>query len=458
MNKHNLIAAMVLCISLDSILIADIAPTTFAGFGIKPIEDCNIRLVTAKVNIVWGIPCSLSAVFELRNEDTNEIEINLGFPFAIPDSLNDSIVEKFLTDCSITFDGEPEILTRRIVTENTSKYSKTTWIQCRHNFTPGTTIVAVKSKFPASLVSSWPGRENIYYYIHTGGLWKGRIAEEQVTINFPSPVSRQQIIEITPSNYEIKGNSVQWRFENFEPNDKHDISFQYMRPDIIEKLSDLRDKLSKDPNNPALIIKLAKHLFVLGTFKGYAGYPPDILSKEEFNDILGKIQDKKKKALFKSRYHLSKDDEYREIRSEWTEGRIQMVDILSEIDYQPAYCKSSYVTEAKGLLEKILKDHPANAEAWNVYLANYYRFRFAGTSPDSQQPVVYEHQKSIILNAHKNCPSDPCIKLWLERCKPDEKTNDVDSDSNIGLTPLIELLKKNGIYDVEYADVNYGYY
>ena len=455
MNR-GIIAIFVLFFSVESPLTADIAPTNYIGSGIEPAEDCDIRLVTAKVEIDWGTPCNLAATFVLDNETKDSKEVKLSFPIDMPCELYSKYSDSF----TIAFDDSPlddaKIITKIPPEES---FEETIWIQCSHNFKPGKTVVAIKTKILPSLVSGWPYRENIFYRIQTGSLWKGTIEKEEVTINFPYPVSQQQIIEIAPSNFEIKGKSVQWKFEDFEPHsNEYDISLHYIRPDVFKKLSELREKHSKDPENTALTIKLAKHLFALGCYKGYAGYPPSTLNRNQFNDILEKLEDRKKKKFFKSRYSLSKDGVYKEIDSEWSFDREYLVEILSEIDYEPAYWKSRHVTEAKELIENLLEKQPANAEAWNVYLANYYRFRFAGTPPDSYLPVIYEHQKNIISKAYQQCPSDLCIILWYAMCESNRENTYLGHPVYMEENLLVKRLKESGIYDLEYTELDYAYY
>ncbi|MDR2676176.1 MAG: hypothetical protein LBC18_15265 [Opitutaceae bacterium] len=60
-------------------LCADIAPTTFVGSGIVPKDNGTIKMRSAKVDITWGAPCALKAVFEMENTTGSAQGVTVGF-------------------------------------------------------------------------------------------------------------------------------------------------------------------------------------------------------------------------------------------------------------------------------------------------------------------------------------------------------------------------------------------
>lgn len=241
---------------------ADIAPTAFNGSGIKPISATGIRMASAKVDIEWGLPCKMSAIFEMENKTSQAIDIALGFPVSLPANLR----SRDALDFSMSFDGvpaDPSDITE--VGNSTDNFPRnTTWYRCRHRFVPGKTTVTVTTKLPASLVYSTPYREVLSYCIETGAAWEGTIGSEEVTIHFPSPITPDQIVKSTPASCTVKDKTVCWEFKNFKPKGQdHDVILQYLRPDVATALSLLRAQVAKDPGNADLKLKLAKNLFAL---------------------------------------------------------------------------------------------------------------------------------------------------------------------------------------------------
>ena len=163
----------------------------------------------------------------------------------------------------------------------------------------------------------------------------GTIGSEEVNIHFPGPVTDGQIFEASPPTYVVKGNTVQWVFKDFKPQGRdHDVHLEYMRPDVVAALADLRQRLAKDPTNSKLILQLAKDLFALGDRKGYAAFPPDDLSKAQFDSLSGKIKNDKDRALFQSHYAVT-DGVYKEKQTEWTPEREDIVRIVAETITNP---------------------------------------------------------------------------------------------------------------------------
>ena len=65
-----------------------------------------MRMVSAKVDIDWGTPCALSAVFVLENTTSKAVEVQLGFPLNLPDKFSDKDKLGF----TMAFDDIPQAL------------------------------------------------------------------------------------------------------------------------------------------------------------------------------------------------------------------------------------------------------------------------------------------------------------------------------------------------------------
>lgn len=531
---------------------ADLAPVQHVGYGISPVKAKGLRMLTAKVDITWGSPCTLSATFVIDNQTSKPADIQLGFPIQrvysvrlndyAPDELtfafdgvpllpasiaiNDPITQKLKSlrmkevhlnnwddarlvqyfndesreldpehkgikfvlripanktemaksrgkqsvnlgagfnfadlllyaDFKYLIEGDTVYLEPAAHDEGTNDANEYTWYRCQHTFPPGHTKVSVTTKFPVSLTYSWSYRERILYCIETGGSWEGTIGSEEVDIHFPNPVARGQIFDANPKNYTVDGDTVRWLFKDFKPQGKdHDIDIEYLRPDVVAAIAKARVELSHDPSDPTRIIKLAKDLFSLGPYKGNAPYAPDKLSLRELNDLLAQMKNNSDRELFEWFYDLNKKGEYELSDDNWQKDAPEILRILNSIDYQPTYSQSPEVKEARALIEKLLQDHPDNAEAWNVYFANYYRFHFAGGGTQAGGTSYYPHEIEQISKALRHCPNDSCLQLWFKIITGNyENPNDRSHDQDY--IALHDQIKKQGFLDNDFLKISY---
>jgi hypothetical protein len=443
-------SALTLALLFSSTVLADIAPTQFKAAGVASLQAAGVRMVSAKVDIVWGLPCTLTAVFVMENETKQPVEVDLGFPLNLPKQFREKDSLGFI----MAFNGvpvSPSAITEVGKPENNYP-PQATWYRCKHVFPSGQTKVGIKTKLPASLNYS-PYSESLEYCLETGGAWAGNIGAEEVSVTFPAPLEPGQIIEARPAGFTVQGPTVCWVFKDFEPKGKeYDVHLQYLRPDVSAIIAKLRKELAQNPDNPKCTLKLAKHLFVLGPTKGYSHYPPSELTKAEFEKLNSRIKEKADRRLVLSQYPEAPDGRHLEKSSEWTRERKAAVRILSETDYEPIYWKSNHIDAARKLMEGVLKDHPGHAEAWKIYLANFYRFRFGGDR--YYQPLIQK-----IKTAYQKCPQDRCIQLWYQRSQLGlEEENVAWETSDQMEKQLYDELRKQGIFEVEYKEVDYGYW
>jgi hypothetical protein len=433
----------------------DIAPTQFVGYGVSPTESHGLRMVSAKVDIVWGTPCKLAGTFVIENRTGKPADINLGFPLTNYDYPLNAPKPQPLT---FVFDGAPVVCALTVHNKTADKPEGSVWYRCPHTFKRGRTTVVVKTDLNASLDESFP-REHIFYCIETGGYWNGTIGSEEVAIHFPTAIIKEQIIAANPGGEAIDGDTVRWTFTDFKPKGKdHDIELIYLRPDIVSVLAKVRDEHQHDLSNSGLILKLAKDLFALGPEKGYGSYTPEWLAREEFANLLARIKDPQDKALAQSRYAFNPkagkyeekdDDKDPQTPFGWSVKRVEMVRILNAANYHDPYWQTPFVDEARTLVENLLNAEPTNAEAWNVYFANYYRFRFGGDGNIAYYPDEIER----ITKAVAICPNDPGLRLWY---KVITQPHGPQTDSN--LAALNDYEKKMGITDNDYPKHHYDYF
>jgi hypothetical protein len=386
--------------------LADIAPAQFVGSGITTTEDTSIEMESAVVEIDWGTPCKLSAQFQMRSRSDEEKEVTIGFPmppYQAPKKL------------MMTIAGKKELAEgpRKAAAGDSHALLDWVWYYRKHKFAPGETKVAVDSDLRASLVYAAPYRERILYCIETGGRWAQSIGNEKVVVRFPQPIQPDQLVEVLPKGHVIRGNEIHWEFRYLEPeSDAHDIKVTYIRPDVMQVIARLREAAKKKPDETKPALVLARHLLALGYSKSNCGFPPSELTMAEYADLKKRITPATALDLFTRRYKKSKEGSYKEIDSEWTADRVAMVKILADAGFRDEESKIWCIREGEEILKGLLKRDAGNADVWNLYLANYWKFSFAAVGHWFGSTEFGKGQLEVIEQASRACPDDTCIQLW----------------------------------------------
>ncbi|MDR0353253.1 MAG: hypothetical protein LBI02_07875, partial [Opitutaceae bacterium] len=265
---------------------ADIAPTTFVGGGIVPKDNGVIKMRSARVDITWGAPCALKAVFEMENTTGSAQGVTVGFPVPVPyDRISEEPDAKMAGPVAMSFNGKKEIVATPAAVEDQN--NNWVWFYKNHDFAPGITTIEVTASLRPSLTKGLAYRERLSYCIETGGKWAGAIAFEEVTIHFPEPLEQGQIDSIKPDSAQIEGNRVRWVFKDIEPRgEEYDIAITYLHPAAMRVLTRLRGDYKKNPSSADAALKLARHLLALGFVYSNSGYLPVRLSENEFRHCL----------------------------------------------------------------------------------------------------------------------------------------------------------------------------
>jgi len=268
---------------LNTLVWADVAPTQFYGGGISPVAGSAVRMESANVEIRWGTPCNLRAVFVMQNPSASAQEVLVGFPMPSLAGQRDKTPDPL----AISFNGASAEMTASGMNSRDARKSKYwAWYSCEHSFAPGKTDVEVNTVQRASLLKGCSYQECLLYCIESGGKWAGSIGVEDVAVIFPSEIKGGQIIEAKPAGAKIEGNRVSWSFKNFKPKgDEFDVELTYVRPDAMDKITQLRNEFKQQPQSAAAAIKLAKHLCALGYpfVKEGAALLRDVLKKDPHN-------------------------------------------------------------------------------------------------------------------------------------------------------------------------------
>ena len=108
------------------------------------------------------------------------------------------------------------------------------------------------------------------------------------------------------------------------------------------------------------------------------------------------------------------EKEYVAKTTEWTPERRRVPQILADAGFNEDLPGSDQVAKAREILERHLKQNPRDADAWNFYLANFWRFSFAACGCPFGMRTFTAPLRDAIRSACKNCPHDERLLAWNE--------------------------------------------
>jgi hypothetical protein len=221
--KKLFIPVLLICCGLE--IKADIAPIRIQAKGISIKEPTEIKMTYERV-IVYLTPDSsfVHCYFKLHNEGKAH-KIQIGYPnmstgaytfknsaFAPIDVYRNG---KKIDDInSFTPDSKSPDINNR------------SWYLWDTHFDENETMeIEVSYSLPHGIV-----KNDLYYkfdyLLSTGAGWKGNIDTAEIIINLKS-FNRDLILKTSPDNYTTQGNQIIWKFFDFEPSVKDNISIWY---------------------------------------------------------------------------------------------------------------------------------------------------------------------------------------------------------------------------------------
>ncbi|AUG57526.1 YARHG domain-containing protein [Acetivibrio saccincola] len=249
----------------NQVSFASLLSKGMTGNTIYPLNNNNIRLETQVININYNISKNKShnfheieVIFNLHN--TGEAaQIKMGFPNAANHEENLKDFEVLSYPDLTPFDVNLNLKEGMILTgiEDYYHYSYYSWTVDFEKNERKSLLVRYKLKSP----------DGIRYILKTGALWKGRIDEINVNVEFSEPVSSLEI-DAVPENYYYSGKGIQWQFKNIEPS--FDLYIKYVP---VPEFYQLKNKFHAPYQRESDGYKWDKKLFYIGTmledFDGY---------------------------------------------------------------------------------------------------------------------------------------------------------------------------------------------
>ena len=441
--KINIQGLIVFCVILGAFapLFADLAPTQYRGWALSPKFDSRVQLVSETVDIYWGEICKVKAVFNLNNQSDSAIHMKIGFPVNLTylkKKLPEHLFIKYQSQKAhydtlnkiydFTF-----ILNGRQISETDipKKYSRDDeqWYGWDCKIKPGANTIHLSYSVSPNLTYAYRWQENLYYVLHTGKFWDGKIDNAVVTVHFPQKISPDQIDNNTkPSGYKITDNSITWEFSNFEPTDAHNIHLLITSFKTFRKMEKFKTSLSNPQVDTRTKLDAAIFYASLTFCKGLNFTAPIDLDSTYYYSMILPDLTPEELNIFQQTYGKT---------SFWAVGLLADYNSFNEGEIQhivkSALLRTRYygnvlykecwefVELSSRLFQEVVAEEPKNAAAWLAYLENAYRIHPEGCNPCKYGfsiGIVGYFQKKIAIEAYKHCPDNPKIKAWYKFAVP----------------------------------------
>lgn len=251
-----------------------------AGNTIYPVNSNDVRLESQNININYNAFKEnehnfhqIEVIFNLHNTG-KAIQLEIGFP-------NTTNQKEKLKDFEVL--SYPDLVPFDVAL-NFKEGTLLSGIEDYYHFSYYSWVVDFEENERKSLIVRYKleSPDGIEYILKTGALWKGRIDEIDVNVEFSEPASFLEI-EAEPENYYYNGKGIQWQFKNIEPS--FDLYIKHVPvPEFYLLKNKFHNQHQREPDG----YKWDKKLFYIGTMiDGFDGYLYDCTDEEL---VLAEIQ------------------------------------------------------------------------------------------------------------------------------------------------------------------------
>lgn len=239
-------AAIVFFAAISGCVWSDDSPLMYYGRTVRPMSDVPVRMVSETVNISFDDTTAfVECHFTFNNEGLKDTLL-VGFP-----NYERNLP---LRDFRSWVDGT-EVPVARIQGDSTW-VPNTYWEECSWQTfpvlfnSPGKTT-EITNRYWAPLAAEdyfSLANHTCLYVLQTGSYWEGTIGEATVTAHLEN-IPRDRIMSLSPEGYQWVGDTVVWRFENFEPKYEDDIRIRLVPIVLYERMKEADELLNKDPDS-----------------------------------------------------------------------------------------------------------------------------------------------------------------------------------------------------------------
>lgn len=445
MKKTTIYPFPIFIIGFVIVIHADIAPTKYKGWTLSPRYDSRVRMTSEFVDILWGSTCKVQAVFNLLNHTDSVINMKIGFPANLtflkkkyPAHLYWK-VEKSTSRESINemYDFKFELngiaLTETDVPDDKIERGEEQWYGWECAIQPGCNRIILSYHVAPNPTSAYSWQKNLYYVMHTGKFWDSKIDSATVVVHFPEKLSREQIHDqTTPSTYALQDSSIEWKFNNFEPNAEHNVHLQITGFDTFQKIVKYKTALLNSQVGNKTKLDAAKFFASLTFAKGINfTAPASIDSAYYYDEILPNLSGDEVKIFQqtygKTKYYpvglLKSGKNYNAFSSDEEIQHSIKSALLRTAYYEKVEYKKcwEFVEFSKRLFREVITEEPKNVDAWLSFLENAYRIHPEGCNPCkfgfSLRTGGY-FQNQVAKEAYTHCSTDPRIRAWYRLAAP----------------------------------------
>ncbi len=229
-------------------------PPAQPGSSLSPGDlITNVQMVSEEVEITIlkeTDTALISAIFQMRNNGTEDEEIDVWFPYGekFPNSKGIKIIQ------ARDFQAWVEDEKVDITIEKSDEWNLI-WAHWKVRFPAGSPItIQVSYRVPPNRLE--PPHYNFTYILETGAGWLGVIEKAEITINTPYSLQELDnllgigdVFSAQPSGYTVNPDRIVWIFENLEPTEDDNINFSPLSPNSWYAIHDSLITLENNPDD-----------------------------------------------------------------------------------------------------------------------------------------------------------------------------------------------------------------
>lgn len=210
------------------------------------------QVVEVEVEEVNGrVIASVDSRFHIENADAlNGRPVTVTFPIALPNGL--VFDPRALEDVVVEVDGEARELPRVQEVIPITELMGTRFFTLTLDLEPGGVSV-VKLGYRQDLGSA--EMATFHFATSVASRWPGPVTSARVSIKFPWPTSREQILTAVPAGAEFDGLELTWYWTNYEP--QEDVRVTFVRPSLWEQITEARSAALESPRSAEVHQRLA---------------------------------------------------------------------------------------------------------------------------------------------------------------------------------------------------------
>ncbi|MBN1760342.1 MAG: hypothetical protein JW863_18585 [Chitinispirillaceae bacterium] len=428
-----LLLSLVLSSRIGTGLFADVAPPSFPGYSLSPFDAGEVYMKSENVDIYYGSPCRVEAVFEIINPTKEMVKKKIGFPHHIAALSGRGRDTGTIYDFTLSLNGVNQKETDR-PKGRSIRTDTHYWYGWTCGFNPGKNVVKLIYHTVSGFGNSgYRWEKTLYYNMNSSKNWPEKIDEVNVTIHFSENIDKKQVLAATsPSEYEIKEKRISWHFTSFTPALNNDIALHFIDFKIFADMLRYEKFLTTPCKENAEKLQAAQFFANLAPVKGIQMDAPGSFERLYYEKKVLPNLKSDEQYLFKTTYGLHKGfrsedyyrvDNYQEFRKNDSLQRriLQVMDRIGyfeKIVYPTIY---RYIKGAKKLFDEVVTSEPENTAAWIAYINSYYLIESGACSPCLPWSYTCDcpaSQKELVREAYRHCGNDGTIALWYSYLFP----------------------------------------